>query len=221
MNAMGHVAKRIHEAGDLENTVVIGWETMNEPSQSWIGNGDLSVIPASQHLRKGNCPSPFQAIALGSGFTQEVETWDFGSMGPKKIGTTVVNPGGCSIWFGKSFDDSRYGWSRDKDWKLGSCIWEQHGVWDANSVTLKKADYFELGPDGSRLDTPKFLEQFWMPHMRKYKQKIRAEHSAAILFCQPPVLVIPPVFTAEDKKDSQIVYSPHFVRFTNLYQIQY
>lgn len=191
---------------------MIGWETMNEPSQSWIGNPDLSVIPPGQHLRKGNCPSPSQAIALGSGIAQEVETWDFGSMGPKKIGTTLVDPKRNSIWLDSSFDDTRYGWSRNDEWKLGSCLWAQHGIWDVTTGVLTRPDYFLRDAAGNPLDTASFLEQFWMPHLREYKMQIRAQHVNAIIFCQPPVLVIPPIFTDEDKKDSQVVYSPHFVR---------
>ena len=33
IGALAHLAKRIHEAGDLENEVVIGWESMNEPNR--------------------------------------------------------------------------------------------------------------------------------------------------------------------------------------------
>lgn len=212
MHAMAHVAKRINHAGGLEGTVVMGWETMNEPSQSWIGIQDLSRIPADQHLRKGTCPSPFQAIALASGLAQDVQVWDFGALGPKKVGTKRIDPQGSSIWFDNSFDDGRYGWSRDKDWTLGTCIWEQHGVWDRVSGSLTKPNYFETAPGGDRLDSAAFLKVFWMPHLREYKDAIRSVHASAIIFCQPPVLKVPPIFSAEDKEDKQIVYSPHFVR---------
>lgn len=212
LNAMGHVAEAIHKAGDLEDTVVIGWESMNEPSMAWLGRHDLNKIPEEQRLRKGTCPSPFQAIATASGIAQTVQIWEFGFFGPKKTGTTIIDSNNTSIWIDRHFDDSRYGWQRGAGWKLGQCLWEQHGLWDSTEARLLRPDYFRRDPDGKTIDPAHFLCRYWMPHFRSFKAQLREIHNSAIIFCQPPVLQIPPVFTEEDRKDRRIVYSPHFVR---------
>ncbi|TET49146.1 MAG: hypothetical protein E3J64_10075, partial [Anaerolineales bacterium] len=49
---------------------VAGYDTMNEPSAGLIGTADLRA-PAGLLLR-GDSPSPFQAMLLGSGYPQEV-----------------------------------------------------------------------------------------------------------------------------------------------------
>lgn len=210
---MSRLADKIRSAGNLENVVVIGWESMNEPSSGFLGIQDLTVIPKDQHLRKGTCPTPFQAILTGSGLPQEVETWDFGQTGPHKTGTTVVDPGGTSIWTDLSHIDLKYGWIRNAAWNTAECIWALHGVWDTTTNRILKPDYFARGPDGKILDSPAFLDCFWMEHFRAFKSTIRASHTNAIIFCQPPVLVVPPRFTLEDRTDEQIVYSPHYVYF--------
>lgn len=210
---MRHAALRIVNAEDLHETVVIGWESMNEPSQSWIGNSNLSVIPEDQHLRKGTCPTPFQAIATASGLPQEIQTWEFGTTGPKKSGSTLIDPAGTSVWIDNEFDDSLFGWNRDPGWKKGQCIWEQHGLWDSNRNSLLEPGYFAKGPDGLHIDTPAFLQHFWLPHFRRFKVAIREVHASAIIFCQPPVLKVPPIFSSQDKTDMQMVYAPHYVIF--------
>ncbi|KAK5013109.1 endo-1,4-beta-glucanase, partial [Cryomyces antarcticus] len=130
INACKHLAKRIREAGDLEGDVVIGWESMNEPNRGLIGWPDISRIPSEQKLQKGTSPTAWQAILTGSGRSCEIDTWDFGGMGPYKSGTALVDPKGQSAWLPSDYDDSHYGWKRDPGWKLGECLWAQHGVWD-------------------------------------------------------------------------------------------
>lgn len=209
---MAHVARCIQDHGALHDTVVIGWETMNEPSMSWLGNTNLKVIPKDQHLRKGTCPTPAQAIMLGSGISQKVEVWDFGMTGPKYKCSTIVNPAGSSIWFRDESLGSRFHWRRSDGWHLGECIWAQHGVWDPLEQVILRPDYFARAGDETIISDAVFLKHFWLPHFREYKRMIRAESPNAILFCQPPVLKVPPIFDDIDRKDQRIVYSPHFVR---------
>src|SRR5690606_9891115 len=55
--AIKHLAQRIHEAGDLEDSTVIGWESFNEPNRGLIGYHKLSQIPSEQKLQKGTSPT--------------------------------------------------------------------------------------------------------------------------------------------------------------------
>ena len=184
---------------------------MNEPSSSWIGLQDLTKVPKSQHLRKGTCPSPFDAILTASGISRTIDVWDFGSLGPKRTGSSLVNSGHASVWSVESDQDQRYPWTRDAVWTLNRCIWAQHGVWCESTKRLLIPDYFACPRDSTKNSGINFLQDFWLPHFRRYKSAIRSHKATAILFCQPPVLSIPPKFSVEDRQDSQIVYSPHYV----------
>ena len=127
LNACRYLALRMHEAGDIENETVIGWESMNEPNRGLVGWQDLSAIPTEQKLKKGPSPTAWQAILTGSGRACEMDTWDFGGLGPYKSGTELVDPKGETAWLRADYDDSSYGWKRDPGWNLGECIWSQHG----------------------------------------------------------------------------------------------
>src|ERR1700761_9391427 len=45
IEAMGQLADRIREAGDLFDECVIGWDSMNEPAEGLCGWEDLNVNP--------------------------------------------------------------------------------------------------------------------------------------------------------------------------------
>ncbi|KAI9676884.1 MAG: hypothetical protein M1817_006723 [Caeruleum heppii] len=209
--ACEHLARRIHEAGDLENGVVIGWESINEPNRGLIGWPDLTMIPGEQKLQKGTSPTAWQAILTGSGRACEIATWDFGGMGPYKSGTALVDPKGETVWLPRDHDDSHYGWKRDADWKLGECLWAQHGIWDPSSDTLLKKDFFSMHPvTKKKLDYEHFTNTYFMDFYRKYKDAIRNVHKDCIMFCQPPVLEIPPSLKGTKDDDPLMVYAPHY-----------
>ncbi|KAK4192290.1 glycoside hydrolase superfamily [Podospora australis] len=212
MRACEHLAKRIHEAGDLENDVVFGWESLNEPNKGMIGYEDISVIPKEQALKKGSCPTIWQAILTGSGRAVEVDTWDMGGLGPYKTGRTLIDPHGEIAWLPADYDDSRYGWKRDPDWKLGECIWAQHGVWDPSTDTLLKKDYFGKHPTtGAHVDYPYFTNNYFMHMFRTYRDTIRQHHKNAIILLQGPTMEVPPnIKGTPDGDDPLLVYAPHW-----------
>ncbi|KAG9242791.1 glycoside hydrolase superfamily [Calycina marina] len=211
VGACAHLAQRIHEAGDLEDDVVIGWESMNEPNRGMVGLADISVIPAEQQLKKGTSPTAWQAILTGSGRACEVETYEIGGMGPYKTGRTLVDPQGVSTWLPADYDESRYSYKRDPGWKLGECPWAQHGLWDPRNDILLKKDYFKNNPrTGEAIDYEQFTNTYFMEHYRSFRDAIRAHHKSSILFCQPPVLEIPPSIKGTEDDDPQMVYAPHY-----------
>lgn len=211
INACKHLAHRIHEAGDLEGEVIIGWESMNEPHRGLIGLPDLSVIPAEQKLQKGTSPTAWQAILTGSGRAVEVNTWDFGGMGPYKSGTALVDPKGKTAWLPADHDDTRYGWKRSPGWRLGECLWAQHGIWDPSRDVLLEKDYFYRHPKtGQEMNYEFFTNTYFMQHYRKYKAAIKSVFAEAIMFCQPPVLEIPPSLKGTKDDDPNMVFAPHY-----------
>lgn len=211
IDACAHLAKRIHAAGDLENEVVIGWESMNEPNRGMTGYADLTVIPKEHPLKKGTCPTMWQTFLTGMGRACEVETWDMGGLGPYKTGTKLVDPHGEIAWLPEGYDDSRYGWKRDAGWKLGECIWAQHGVWDMATDTILRKDYFAKNPNtGTTIDYPEFTNTYFMDLWRKYKTACRNHHKDCIVLMQYPTLELPPQIKGTEDEDPKLVFTPHF-----------
>ena len=210
VEACRHLALKIKQAGDLEDDVVVGWESMNEPNRGLIGWQDITAIPNEQKLQKGPSPTAWQAILTGSGRACEIDTWDFGGLGPYKSGTELVDPNGDSAWLPADYDDSKYGWTRDPGWRLGECIWAQHGVWDPASDQILKKDYFARSEFGRKIDYEYFTNKYFMPYYRRHRKAITSVHEDAVMFCQPPVLEIPPSIKGTDDDDPNMVYAPHF-----------
>jgi len=206
-----HLAQRIHEAGDLEDECVIGWESLNEPNRGYVGWQDLTVLPREQQLKKGTAPTGWQAMLTGSGRALEIDTYEFGSFGPYKNGKELVDPEGASAWLPADYDDTKYGWKRDPNWRLGECLWAQHGVWDPKQDKLLKKDYFSFSPrTGAKMDYEQFTNTFFMDHFRSFRNAIRSVHEDAIILCQAPVLEIPPNIKGTDDDDSRLVFASHY-----------
>lgn len=130
------LAQKFAEAGDLLDTCIIGWDSMNEPHEGFIGIPDLSTFPTSQQFRKGPSPTPIQGFRLGAGQkVSDIAYDDFTSFGHKKLGTvTMTPPDGEGVWLTRTEAEQaarQYGWQYDADWDFsaqGGCIWAGHGV---------------------------------------------------------------------------------------------
>lgn len=188
-NAFKALAQRIHDTPGLENDVVIGYDTLNEPSCGWIDCEDLSEHPADQSLKHGLTPTPFQCMLLGSGMSASVENWIFGSFGPQKEKDIKIDPKGVSAW-------------------SQGCVWEKHGVWDPKTGVLLKYDYFSKNPEtGDKVD---FLCDFWKPFVLSFSREITSIHKDAIIFVEPPVNAIPPVIDFIKEGLHRVCYTPHW-----------
>ncbi|KAF3203472.1 hypothetical protein TWF192_002900 [Orbilia oligospora] len=210
INASVHLAQRIKEAGDLEDITVIGWESFNEPNHGLVGYQDLTKIPVDQQLQKGTSPTAWQAILTASGRACEIETWELGSMGSYRTGKILVDPKGTSAWLGADYPDTEYGWKRDPGWRLGECIWAQHGVWSPETDELLRPDYFSKTPAGQVIDAGVFCNTYFMDHWKRWAHGVRSMHQNSLLLLQPPVWVIPPVLDEATKGLGRIVYAPHY-----------
>ena len=203
-NALAHLAGRIHDAGNLEDTTVIGWESMNDPWIGLVGSTDLSKIMPAQNGRT-TCPSPFQCMLGGEGAPIRAMFY-----GPLQIwrGTKTVNPHGCKAWLSSEKFDEKYGWKRGPDWKLGDCIWAQHGVWDPVKRELLRPDYFHRDREGVEMNEKRWTSDHFMPHITRFTETIRNIHKNAIIFVQPPPLFQPPDLKL--KNIPRYVYTPHW-----------
>ncbi|KAF5349480.1 hypothetical protein D9756_008937 [Leucocoprinus leucothites] len=226
--SFGELADRIKRADEeegleLRDACVIGWDSLNEPAEGFVEWDDLNKNPTQQTttLKKGTYPTPAQSLRLGMGQTQTVETWDFGTFGPKRTGTATIDPKGRKIWaepeemspsglMGELPDGThpRWGWKRDvSKWPLGTCIWALHGVWDVQSGFILRPDYFKFHPStGIEVH---FLTDFWLPHFAAYTARIRQSHPHEIAFVQPPVFALPPR-VEEELLNGRCAYTGHY-----------
>ncbi len=143
---------------------VVGYDTLNEPSSGFIGCADLAK--PLEMLLKGQSPSAYQAMLLGSGFPQEVDTWDVDLRGVRRTGKAVVNAKGVRAW--------REGCD---------CIWKQHGVWDEDAKgtpRLLRPDYFAQ-VNGRKVNFP---NDYFRPFVNRYAQEIRSVDPDAIIFVE-------------------------------------
>ncbi|KAH9939430.1 glycoside hydrolase [Amylocystis lapponica] len=174
--AMGELADRIRDAGDLLDECVIGWDSMNEPYEGLCGYPDLTSVPSKQTstLKKGTFPSPAQSMRLGMGQAQTVDNWKFGAMGPSRDGTVTIDPKGLKVWADPETEPDgmhpSWGWRRDPGWKLGTCIWALHGVWDVESGYVIVPDYFRSPPLEPDHDL-EFIEDYWRLHWEAFSSR--------------------------------------------------
>ncbi len=184
--SIGQLAARLK---GLEN--VVGYDTMNEPSAGLIGCRDLRAPLGLAY--KGDAPTPFQAMLLGSGFPQEVAHWELRRSGPRLAGMPLLNPDGVSLW--------REGCE---------CIWRTNGVWgiDASGqARLLRPDHFAQ-VHGRPVD---FCRDYWRPFANRFAREIRAVDPQAIIFLEGVPMEEGTTWGSED--------APHVVHAAHWYDI--
>jgi len=187
INAVKQVALRLK---DLPN--VVGYDTMNEPTQGYIAFEDLNAIPFPI-VAQGPSPTGFQGILLAAGFPQEVV---IKSQLPFRLGkpkTTSLNAGGASLWL-----------------QGHEPLWKKHGVWDIDTggkPQLLRPDYFKTA-NGQEVN---FGRHHFTPFVKRFIREIRSVHPEAAIFISPP----PGVFQHGESsyalaEEKNIVFSPHW-----------
>jgi hypothetical protein len=178
--AVARVAQRLK---DLPN--VVGYGTLNEPSPGYIGWPDLRM--AGGQVKKGPCPSPYQAMLLGAGFSQTVDVWDIRWSGFKRIGVRALNT------------------HRARAWLPGhDCVWRQNGVWDIGpdgSPRLLRPHYF-AERNGRPVD---FSQDYYLPFARRFAEAVRAADPRTLVFVESAPRQPPPRWHMPG-----VVYAPHW-----------
>jgi hypothetical protein len=182
--AVGRVADRLK---GLRN--VVGYDTLNEPSQGYIGHRDLNRAGGGM-AAFGTLPTFFEGMVLAAGWSLDV--------------ARRANP----LWpFARKI---RVNESRQAVWKDGhQPIWREHGVWDIadGKPRLLKPDYFAV-KDGGRVD---FDKDFLSPFIERFGRAIRSVDAEALIFVSPPpreLRVGPEGISLATRQG--VVYAPHF-----------
>ena len=159
INAIKQVALRLN---DLPN--VVGYDSLNEPGSGFIGVTNLAGrgVPL---LAMGASPTPYQAMLLGAGHSQEVDVLQMGFGGADVIGKQTLNSNGERLW--------RAGYD---------CVWKQNGVWtdEGGSARLLRPDHFAL-KDSQPVN---FAEDYLKPFIKRFITAIRKIHPSALLFLE-------------------------------------
>ncbi|BEJ13360.1 hypothetical protein CspHIS471_0305340 [Cutaneotrichosporon sp. HIS471] len=214
IDAVGELVKVVAAAGngELLESCVLGWDSINEPAEGLIGVRDVSQVPKDQPVRLGPVPTPFESMRLAMGESLTVDNYKFTSMGPSKTGTVSLDPKGTRLWISPADDAKRgagrWGWKRGGEWEVGTCIWAQHGVWDPTTKTLLKPAYFHTLPTDASHEV-EFVYDFWRQHWMSYASSVRTHHPDAVHFMNTSVFKpLPPL--PESFLSGRACSTPHF-----------
>ena len=218
------------EVGGLETC--IGFEPMNEPHRGLVNLHDFHGWNYDTDLHIGHYPSLAQALALGSGYAQDVpfyvKSWPFPT---RVLHRSRVDPKGRSAWLPNHGTDTLVHQPRG----LGGCVWRAHGVWEWDEVkqTARILDptYFDHdhrpGREGQKLE---WYRDCYAPFIKKFSERVSHSHPHHMSFIEPiPNEFMPPwpekgeQFSALEKKQKyatktrmpidhtqNMVYAPHF-----------
>jgi hypothetical protein len=183
IEAIRQVALRLKDQSN-----VLGYDTMNEPSTGYIGWRDLNT-PGGL-LTIGDVPTPFQSMLLGEGISQEVPVWGLGLASFKRLGTHRLNM------------------ARIRAWKEGfGCVWRQNGVWDfdaSSTAQLLRPNHF-TGVNDRPVD---FASDYYRPFANRFAAAIRSAHPNALIFLEAQEDTPITRWGAQDV--SNVVYAPHW-----------
>ncbi|MFW5714520.1 MAG: cellulase family glycosylhydrolase [Brevefilum sp.] len=157
---------------------VIGYDTLNEPSDGWIGFDDVRVQDPLYQL--GASPTPYQSMLLGDGLPTEVDFYEIKGLGVRKTGTRLLNPEGLRAW-----QDDRAG------------VWRQNGVWDYGEDGLPEVhhpDHFAR-VNGKAVD---FSNHFLRPFVNRFGKAIREVDRPSHIFIESVPHKGMPDWTEED-----------------------
>ncbi|GAB4581788.1 MAG: cellulase family glycosylhydrolase [Anaerolineales bacterium] len=185
IESVKQVAARVQEFPHI-----LGYDTLNEPSQGYIGYPDLNMV-GGKTAAYGAIPTLYQGMVLSAGYPQTVQ------YKPSQLlpGTKPVrlNANGVSIWK-PGFEE----------------VWKRVGVWDTDAhgkPHLLKPDYFGV-VNGKPVN---FDQEYLAPFMEKYAREIRTVDADAIIFLSPPPAEMragPPGFSLSDPRG--VAFAPHW-----------
>lgn len=169
---------------------VVGYDTLNEPANGWIGEPDLRRPGQSVPVMMNATPTMFQSMLLGAGFPQAVDFYELGLTDFKKTGQVLLNPNRARVWREGQMD-----------------IWQQHGVWGLDSSgqpALLKPDYFAR-VNGRAVN---FDEDYFKPFANRFAREIRTVAPETLIFVESV-----PSYTNlhwGDQDATGVVHTPHW-----------
>lgn len=225
IEAFGALADRL-----LPLEACIGFEPMNEPHRGLINLHDFHSWNYDTDLHIGHYPSLIQALALGSGFKQDVKFYVKSCPFPTRVShTSTIDPKGRSCWLTPSTgSDSRAEQGAVDSLAalghgLGACLWRQHGVWEWDESkqvpVVLQYDYFEKdhrqGRQGDRIE---WYRDCFGPFLKRFSERINRSRPGAFTFVEPiPNEFIPPWIPARVIEDATLAAEYKQAAYTQKY----
>ncbi|MFX1567448.1 MAG: cellulase family glycosylhydrolase [Promethearchaeota archaeon] len=150
------------------NPYIIGFNSLNEPYEGWIGHliDGSDVEGFSEAL--GYAFKPIDAMLTGAGYPREIPYREIKRFGIKVTRKDLINQKGISCWLDGYKD-----------------IWKEEGVWGLNDdgePIILKNDYFKY-KDGNNID---FFKDYLALFFKKYTEIIRKVLPDSIIFFEGP-----------------------------------
>lgn len=158
-DAIKQVALRVKD-----NPYVIGFETLNEPNEGWIGKYVDGIEWKGISEVLGYAFTPIDAMLTGAGYPRTVGYREVKRFGVKETRRDELNRDKNSCWL-EGLED----------------IWKKEGVWDlddnGNPIVLNN-DYFVI-KNGKKID---FCRDYLSPFIKRYTEAVRSVITNAIIF---------------------------------------
>ncbi len=113
---------------------VIGFDSMNEPHNGYIGYPDIRDLP--EIPIPGKVFSPFEAMQAAAGLSVKVKEYGIKLFNLRPLREVMLNPEGVSIWI----DDDMDLWRNEGIWKLTSRnpeVLKPHHFWVENFIFFR------------------------------------------------------------------------------------
>lgn len=169
----------------------LGFEPINEPHRGLIELHDFHSWNYNTDLHIGHYPSFAQALALGSGYAQEVKYWVKSWPFPTRIShRSVLDPGGRSAWLSHGRASHSSG--------LGECVWKAHGVWawdeKKKAAQILDKDYFSVDHRPGREGKPlEWYRDCYAPFLQRFFERVSRKNPQYLSFFEPiPNEFLPP-----------------------------
>ena len=159
INAIKQVALRVKD-----NPLIVGFDTLNEPEQGWIGKRVDGIGTEKLSEELGYIFTPFDAMLTGSGYTRTIGFNEVKRFGIKETRRDELNKGKVSCWLEGAED-----------------IWRREGIWELDEKRepiILNNDYF-LVKDHQKVD---FYQDYLSPFIEKYAKNIREIIPDSIIF---------------------------------------
>ena len=158
-DAIKQVALRVKD-----NPYILGFETLNEPNEGWIGKyvDGREWEGISEVL--GYAFTPIDAMLTGAGYPRTIGYREVKRFGVKETRRDELNRDKISCWL-EGIED----------------IWKKEGVWgldDNNNPIVLNNDYFVIKNE-KKVD---FCRDYLSPFIKRYTEAIRSVITNAIIF---------------------------------------
>jgi hypothetical protein len=194
---LGTIKKVAEKLQDLE--CVIGFDSLNEPQRGYVEVKDLAKLYGEMDF--GYCPTPWQSMTLGSGFSHTITHRERTLLGVRKGKKKIINPNGERAWLPEH-----------------QCVWEQNGVWELDErgiPALKNPDYF-ASVNGKEVN---FVQDYLTPFLKKMINTVHEVNEKWIVFIESEVQQLPPNWNDIDQ--GNIAFAPHWYDGVLLFMKRY